>query len=174
MPNTDPIIEDQFRVGILTISDSGFKGERETDVSGDTIAKMIMDSNLSVVKRDMVPDETQSIADTLRLWCDSGEIDVVLTTGGTGLGPRDVTPEATKSILDIEVPGIAEVMRMKTFEITPYAMLSRSASGVRSGCLIINLPGSPKAVRECLEVVLPSIPHGLQIIRGAGWLHDDA
>ena len=94
MPNTDPIIEDQFRVGILTISDSGFKGERETDVSGDTIAKMIMDSNLSVVKRDMVPDETQSIADTLRLWCDSGEIDVVLTTGGTGLGPRDVTPEA--------------------------------------------------------------------------------
>ena len=173
MPNTDPITESQFRVGILTISDSGFKGERKTDVSGDTIASMIMNSNLSVVKRDIVPDETNAIADTLRLWCDGGEIDVVLTTGGTGLGPRDVTPEATKSILDIEVQGIAEVMRMKTFEITPYAMLSRSTSGVRSGCLVINLPGSPKAVRECLEVVLPSIPHGLQIIRGDGWLHDN-
>ena len=98
MPNTDPITESQFRVGILTISDSGFKGERKTDVSGDTIASMIMNSNLSVVKRDIVPDETNAIADTLRLWCDGGEIDVVLTTGGTGLGPRDVTPEATKSI----------------------------------------------------------------------------
>ena len=174
MQNTNHITEGEFRVGILTISDSGFKGDRETDVSGNTIMDMISDSTLSVIKRDMVPDEVNAIADTLRAWSDSGEIDVVLTTGGTGLGPRDVTPEATKSILDIEVQGIAEAMRMKTFEITPYSMLSRSVSGVRSGCLIINLPGSPKAVKECLDIVLPSIPHGLQIIRGSGWSHEKA
>ena len=174
MQNTNHINEGEFRVGILTISDSGFKGDRETDVSGNTIMDMISDSTLSVIKRDMVPDEVNAIADTLRAWSDSGEIDVVLTTGGTGLGPRDVTPEATKSILDIEVQGIAEAMRMKTFEITPYSMLRRSVSGVRSGCLIINLPGSPKAVKECLDIVLPSIPHGLQIIRGSGWSHEKA
>ena len=174
MQNTIHITEGEFRVGILTISDSGFKGDRETDVSGNTFMDMIADSTLSVIKRDMVPDEVNAIADTLKAWSDSGEIDVVLTTGGTGLGPRDVTPEATKSILDIEVQGIAEAMRMKTFEITPYSMLSRSVSGVRSGCLIINLPGSPKAVKECLEIVLPSIPHGLQIIRGSGWSHEKA
>ena len=174
MPNTNPITEGEFRAGILTISDSGSKGDRERDISGDTIIDMLSNSALSVAKRDMVPDEKEIIADTLMVWSDSGEIDVILTTGGTGLGPRDVTPEATKSILDIEVQGIAETMRMKTFEITPYAMLSRSVSGVRSGCLIINLPGSPKAVKECLEIVLPSIPHGLQIIRGSGWSHEKA
>lgn len=117
-------------------------------------------------RRDMVPDEKELISAKLREWCDGGEIDLILTTGGTGLGPRDVTPEATLAVLDIEVPGIAEAVRIETLKNTPMAMLSRSVAGVRSGCLVINLPGSPKAVRECLAVAARAIPHGLEMIRG--------
>ena len=116
--------------------------------------------------REIVPDEKDLIAAKLREWCDSGEADLVLTTGGTGLGPRDVTPEATRDVLDLEVPGIAEAMRIETLKNTPFAMLSRSVAGVRSGCLIVNLPGSPTGVRECLEVAGPALPHALEMIRG--------
>lgn len=152
-------------VAILTISDTGSKGERE-DKSGDTIAEIVAKEGFSQVTRTIVPDERDQISAKLRDWCDSGEIDLVLTTGGTGLGPRDVTPEATRDVVDIEVPGIAEAVRMETLKNTPFAMLSRAVAGVRSGCLIINLPGSPKGVRECLGVAVTVIPHALEMIEG--------
>ena len=155
-----------FKVGILTISDSGSAGEREIDVSGNTISEMILSAGMEETNRDIIPDDKRTISEVLRLWADGGEMDAILTTGGTGLGPRDVTPEATRSILDIEIPGIPEAMRMESMKKTSFAMLSRSVSGVRSGCLIINLPGSPKGVSECLEIILSTLPHSLEMIRG--------
>ncbi len=154
-----------FRLAILTISDAGSKGERE-DTSGDVISEMMDREDFQELRRDIVPDEADLISGRLREWCDGGDFDLILTTGGTGLGPRDVTPEATMAVLDIEVPGIAEAMRIQTLKNTPLAMLSRSVSGVRSGCLIVNLPGSPRAVRETLEVALEAIPHGLEMVKG--------
>ena len=154
-----------FKVAILTISDAGAKGERE-DTSGDIISETAAREGFHEVARDIVPDEKDLVSEGLAKWCDSGEIDLVLTTGGTGLGPRDVTPEATRAILDLEVPGIGEAIRIQTLAKTPMAMLSRSVAGVRSGTLIINLPGSPTGVRECLDVVVPAIPHALEMIRG--------
>ncbi len=118
------------------------------------------------VSRDIVPDERELIAERLMALCDGGQVDLVVTTGGTGLGPRDVTPEATRQVIELEVPGIAEAMRMETLRNTPFAMLSRSVAGVRSGCLIVNLPGSPTGVRECLQVAVPGISHGLEMIKG--------
>ncbi len=154
-----------YNLGILTISDSGFKGERE-DASGDTINDIMAGLGFRLMLRDIVPDESDLISDRLCDWCDGGEVDVLLTTGGTGLGPRDITPEATRAIIELEVPGIAEAMRMLTIESTPMAMLSRSVAGVRAGCLIVNLPGSPKAVRETLDIMVQVIPHALEMIRG--------
>jgi molybdenum cofactor synthesis domain-containing protein len=127
---------------------------------------MMGSEEFNLVHRDIVPDEADLISAKLRQWCDGGEVDLVLSTGGTGLGPRDVTPEATRAVLDIEVPGIAETMRSETLKHTSMAMLSRSVAGVRSGCLVINLPGSPKGVRECLEVAATVIPHALGMIEG--------
>lgn len=155
-----------FRFAVLTISDSGSAGERIEDASGDAIVHMMKADGFRQVDRHMVPDERSDISARLVEWCDSADVDVVLTTGGTGLGPRDVTPEATRSVIDIEAPGIAEAMRMETLKNTPFAMLSRGVAGVRNGCLIVNLPGSPKGVRETLEVALTSIPHALAMIRG--------
>ncbi len=155
----------RFKVGVLTISDAGSKGERE-DTSGDAIVKMMEADGFELALRAILPDEADLVAQKLREWCDGGEVDVALTTGGTGLGPRDVTPEATRSVLDFEVPGIAEAMRIETLRNTPMAMLSRSVAGVRSGCLVINLPGSPKGVRETLDVARAAIPHALEMIRG--------
>ncbi len=157
--------DDKFRLGILTISDTGSKGERK-DTSGDAISEIMAHEGFVEVAREIVPDEQDIISAKLKDWCDSGTMDVVLTTGGTGLGPRDVTPESTRVVLDIEVPGIAEAMRIQTLKNTPLAMLSRSMSGVRSGCLIVNLPGSEKAVRETLVVAVEAIPHGLQMLKG--------
>ena len=152
-----------FNLGILTISDKGWQGQRD-DERGKVIRETLLDSR--VVKYEIVPDETDVIAGKLAEWADGGSVDVILTSGGTGLGPRDVTPEATLSVVDKVVPGFAEAMRAKTFEATPFAILSRAVAGVRGKCLIINLPGSPKAVRECLEVILPVIPHAMEIIKG--------
>ena len=154
-----------LNTGILTISDKGSRGQRE-DKSGEVIREMLSGINSTVVKYEIVPDEQGVIADKLVEWADKAGLDVILTTGGTGLGPRDVTPEATLSVVDKTVPGIAEAMRARSLEKTPMAVLSRAAAGVRKQCLIINLPGSPKAVRECLEVVLPAIPHAIEIIKG--------
>ncbi len=154
-----------FRFAVLTVSDSGAAGERAEDASGDVIVEMMDAAGFMRVDRRMVPDEREDISEALVQWCDSAEVDVVLTTGGTGLGPRDVTPEATRSVIDIEAPGIAEAMRMETLKNTPFAMLSRGVVGVRNGCLIVNLPGSPKGVRETLEVALTSMSHALAMIR---------
>jgi len=154
-----------INVGILTISDKGSKGQRQ-DKSGEAIRDGVSRMKSAVVKYEIVPDEMDIIADKLADWADSGKVDVILTTGGTGLSQRDVTPEATLSIIDRSVPGFAEAMRAKSLEKTPMAMLSRAVSGQRGQCLIINLPGSPKAVQECLEVIIPAIPHAVEIIRG--------
>ena len=155
----------KFSFVSLTISDAGSKGERE-DTSGDVIADLMTRAGFVQVDRKIVPDDADAVSARLREWCDAALADVVVTTGGTGLGPRDVTPEATRRVIDIEVPGIAEAMRMETLKNTPFAMLSRAVVGVRNGCLIVNLPGSPTGVRETLEVALKSIPHALEMIRG--------
>ena len=157
--------ENSFNFAVLTVSDTGSKGER-SDSSGDVIVEMMTEAGFAQVQRAIVPDEVDQIRKCLREWCDSAAADVVVTTGGTGLGPRDVTPEATRGVIDIEAPGIAEAMRMETLKNTPFAMLSRGVVGVRNGCLIVNLPGSPSGVRETLEVALTSMPHALEMIRG--------
>ena len=158
-------LETVFKVAILTISDAGAKGER-ADTSGDAISEIAAKEGLREVRREIVPDERELISRKLAEWCDSSDVDLVLTTGGTGLGPRDVTPEATRAVVEFEVPGITEAIRMETIRSTPFAMLSRSVAGVRGRCLVINLPGSPTGVRECLEVALPAIPHGLEMLKG--------
>jgi len=150
---------------ILTISDKGSRGQRY-DESGMTIRDRLSLLGSAVVKYEIIPDEMDIITSKLTEWADKGDVDVILTTGGTGLSQRDITPEATLAVVDKVVPGFAEAMRAETFTKTPFAILSRAMAGVRGRCLIINLPGSPKAVRECLEVVLPVIPHAVEIIKG--------
>jgi molybdopterin adenylyltransferase len=152
--------------GILTISDKGSRGERY-DGSGAAIQDRVAILGSRVVRYDIVPDEVDVIRHRLIEWADAGDVDVILTTGGTGLGPRDVTPEATAPILDKLLPGIGEAMRIETFGKTPTAILSRAVAGVRKKCLIINMPGSPNGVRECLEVIVPAIIHAVEIITGA-------
>lgn len=154
-----------FKVGILTISDKGAQGQRY-DKSGEVIRDSLSHLDIHIVKYEIVPDEMDVICHKLVGWADEGEVDVIITTGGTGLSQRDVTPEATLSVVDKVVPGFTEAMRAKSLSKTPMAMLSRATAGVRGKCLIINLPGSPKAVRECFEVVLPAIPHAIEIIKG--------
>jgi molybdopterin adenylyltransferase len=151
--------------GILTISDKGSQGQRH-DKSADVLRECLSQLDSNIIKYDIIPDEHEVIAGKLAEWADEGRMDVILTTGGTGLSQRDVTPEATLSVIDKSAPGFAEAMRVKSLEKTPMAILSRATAGVRGKCLIINLPGSPKAVRECLEVVLPVIPHAVEIIKG--------
>jgi len=161
-----------FRSGILTISDKGWQGQRY-DESGRVITDTLSSVNSQIVRYEVIPDEVDVIASRLAEWADEGNIDVILTSGGTGLGPRDVTPEATLSVIDRAVPGFAEAMRQETFKVTPFAILSRAVAGVRGKCLIINLPGSPKAVQECLQVILPAIPHAVEIIKGEVTEHKD-
>jgi molybdopterin adenylyltransferase len=151
--------------GILTISDKGSRGERY-DGSGAVIQDRVSILGGRVVRYDIIPDEVDIIRHRLIEWADAGDVDVILTTGGTGLGPRDVTPEATAPILDKMLPGIGEAMRMETLGKTPTAILSRAVAGVRKKCLIINMPGSPNGVRECLEVVVPALIHAVEIITG--------
>ena len=153
------------RLGILTVRDSGFENTLD-DVSGDQIETLAQQAGFVKHLREIVPDEENYISEKLSDWCDNGQVDIIFTTGGTGLRPRDVTPQATKNILDIEISGITEIIRSQTYLITPFAMLSRATSGVRSGCLIVNLPGSPTGVKECLEIFLPNSFHALEMIRG--------
>jgi len=160
----------RFRVGIITSSDKGARGERE-DLSGQVIREMVLDIQSEVVEYVIIPDEFGTIRDTLRLFADELQLDLVVTTGGTGLAKRDVTPEATLAVIDREVPGMAEAMRAASLSKTPFAMLSRAVVGTRGNTLIVNLPGSPKGVRECLEVILPVVPHALEILQGASGEH---
>jgi len=154
-----------FTMGILTVSDKGSRGERE-DESGRAIKETLASLDANLVKYDVVPDEREVISGKLIEWVDEEGIDLILTTGGTGLTPRDVTPEATLAVVDRLAPGFVEAMRAESLKVTPTAMLSRAVCGIRGRSLIINLPGSPKAVRECLGVILPALPHAIETLRG--------
>jgi molybdopterin adenylyltransferase len=154
-----------FTAGILTISDKGSRGERQ-DKSGEAIHEILSSIDISIINYAIVPDEKELIVEKMVRWAEEDKLDVLFSTGGTGLTPRDVTPEATLSVVDRIVPGFAEAMRAESLRKTPMAMLSRAVVGTRGKCLIINLPGSPKAVRECLEVILPVLPHAVETLRG--------
>ncbi len=156
-----------INVGIITMSDKGAKGERE-DKSGAVIKELIAQIDGQVTYYKVIPDDFDIIKGQLIYCCDDLKLDLVLTTGGTGLSPRDNTPDATLEVIQKAVPGIPEAMRQESMRYTPKAMLSRATAGVRGSTLIINLPGSPKAVKECLETVLPVLPHALEILSGKG------
>lgn len=155
----------QMLAGILVISDKGWCGERLDD-SGRVVQEVVSQLGVEVAKYEVVPDEAEIISGKLIEWCDGVGLDLIVTSGGTGLSPRDVTPEATLAVIEKTIPGLTEAMRMDTMKIKPEAILSRAVAGSRGKCLIINLPGSPKAVKECLEVILPVLPHALEVLGG--------
>lgn len=154
-----------FLAAVLTVSDRGSRGERE-DLSGKVLEEALESNGFLVVERGVVPDDLEDVAQTLVRYADELRVDLILTTGGTGLSPRDVTPEATLRVIQREVPGMAEAMRAFSLQKTPHAMLSRAVCGIRGNTLIVNLPGSPRGARENLEVILPALPHGLSKLRG--------
>lgn len=154
-----------LKVGVITASDKGSRGERE-DLSGALLKELVKEVDGEVVAYIVLPDEQQLLAEKMREWADELSLDLILTTGGTGFSLRDVTPEATKDVADRMVPGIPEVMRYESYKITPKAMLSRAVAAIRKRTLIVNMPGSPKAVKECWQAILPALPHGIQILKG--------
>ena len=153
-----------IRIGVLTISDRSSRGERD-DLSGPALADLIQAEGWSLARRSILPDDESAIRQVLVEWADGNELDVILTTGGTGFSPRDVTPEATRAMIDREAPGLAEAMRAASLKITPHAMLSRIVAGIRKQTLVINLPGSPKGAVENLQVVLPVLIHAVKLLR---------
>ena len=154
-----------YHAAVLTVSDRSFRGERP-DGGGPLVAEMLKNAEYEVIMSAIVPDEQAQIEEKLRQIADSGEVQLLVTTGGTGFAPRDVTPEATLTVCDRLTPGIPEAMRYASMQVTNRAMLSRAQAGIRKGTLIINLPGSPKAARENLEAVLPALSHGLEMLSG--------
>ncbi|MFQ6067541.1 MAG: molybdopterin adenylyltransferase [bacterium] len=155
-----------MKIGIITVSDRCSEGKKE-DKSGPLIRQMVKSLG-EVIKYEIISDEKATVSRAIKEAVDKLKVDLVLTTGGTGISFRDVTPEATRQVLEKEIPGFAELMRQRSFEITPLAALSRATAGTRRKSLIINLPGSPKAAAECLEIILPVIPHALDMIKGKG------
>jgi len=151
--------------GILTVSDRSARGERP-DLSGPALADAVRARGWSASRADILPDERQTIASALRDWCARGDLDVILTTGGTGFAPRDVTPEATRDVLEREAPGLAEAIRAESRQVTPHASLSRGLAGIRGKTIIINLPGSPKGAVESLQVVADVLEHAVQLLGG--------
>jgi molybdenum cofactor synthesis domain-containing protein len=154
-----------IKVSILTISDKAANGKRE-DKSGKVIREIISKLNAQIIEYKIIPDEKSIIIDNLKRLVDELNCELILTTGGTGLSVRDVTPEATKEVIEKEIPGLTEAMRMVGFKSTHHAILSRAIAGIRKQTMIINLPGSPKGAKECLEIILPAIPHGIEILKG--------
>jgi molybdopterin adenylyltransferase len=158
-----------LKLGILTISDRSARGER-ADLSGPAIrefALVRLGAEVQISAEATIPDDFATIRDTLKEWCDVRRLDLIFTTGGTGFSPRDVTPEATRAILERDAPGLAEAMRAASLKVTAHAMLSRAVCGIRGRTLIINLPGSPKAVTENLETIAPALPHAVQLLQNA-------
>lgn len=153
-----------IRIGVVTISDRSSRGER-ADASGPVLVEVIQAQGWQLVQTAIIPDELSAIRSLLQTWADSGRFDVILTTGGTGFARRDVTPEATRAVIERDAPGLAEAMRADSLQKTPHAMLSRAVAGIRSSTLIINLPGSPKGAKENLGTILPVLPHAVQLLQ---------
>ncbi|MCL6632855.1 MAG: MogA/MoaB family molybdenum cofactor biosynthesis protein [Alicyclobacillus herbarius] len=158
-------LENRYQAAVLTASDGVTAGVRQ-DKSGDALQRLLEESGFTVSARAATPDDLVTLTDTLRQWVNDSHIHLVLTTGGTGAGPRDVTPEATKSIITKELPGVAEAMRMESLRHTPFAMTSRQVAGIAGDTIIINLPGSEKAVRECFAVIRPVLRHLVDLVCG--------
>jgi molybdenum cofactor synthesis domain-containing protein len=161
----------QIRAAVITVSDRCARGESE-DVSGAALAELLKDAGAELVAREILSDDLEPLAAALRAYAEREDLNLVVTTGGTGLSPRDNTPEATRAVIEREVPGLAEAMRAETLKKTPTAMLSRGVCGMRSGALVVNLPGSPKGVRECFAVIRPVLAHAVALV--AGRSHEDA
>jgi molybdenum cofactor synthesis domain-containing protein len=159
-----------YKAGVLTISDKGSQGQR-IDTSGDYIVKTFRNMGVEVALYQIVADEEETISRTLATWADNGNVDLIVTTGGTGISPRDVTPEATLSVIDKQLVGIVEMMRAIGYKKTPTAVLSRAVAGARGKCLIVNLPGSQTAVQEYLHLLLPIVPHAIETLQGRSGDH---
>jgi len=153
-----------IRIGIITVSDRSSRGERP-DESGPALMNAVSQQGWQVILTEILPDEIETLITTLTEWADSGKMDIILTTGGTGFSPRDITPEATHAVIQRPTPGLSEAMRSASLRFTPHAMLSRATSGIRARTLIINLPGSPKGALENLAVLTPILPHAIQLLR---------
>ncbi len=164
---------ESIRAAIVTVSDRGYTGQRE-DVSGPLLADLVRQMGAEVARQAIVPDERDEIVALLVSLADEMALDLVITTGGTGVTPRDVTPEATQAVVEREMPGLAEVLRFEGYRQTPLAVISRGVAGIRGKTLIVNLPGNPRAVRQGMETLSPILPHAVQMIRGEDTEHDDA